>query len=102
MYLYSKIYVWQPFKKADGSLEGPNQKLSITGLENYGQPHKPIQIDVTKVQYITLKVGQWRKANAIHAWFVANVQAGEYVAIPQRSWRPMPVKVEQTTKITIG
>ena len=30
-----------------------------------------------KVQEITYKVGYWRKANAIHNWFVQNVQDGE-------------------------
>ena len=32
----------------------------------------------------------------------ANLGVGEYVAIPQRSWKPMTVKIEQTTKVTIG
>jgi hypothetical protein len=27
--------------------------------------------------YITLDVGYWRKANAIHAWFVKNIQDGK-------------------------
>lgn len=29
------------------------------------------------VQSVTLEVGYWRKANAIHNWFVKNVQHGE-------------------------
>ncbi len=29
-------------------------------------------------------------------------EAGLYVAVPTRSWKPLAVKVEQTTKITIG
>jgi hypothetical protein len=29
-----------------------------------------------RIDSITEKVGEWRKANAIHAWFVANVQNG--------------------------
>lgn len=33
-------------------------------------------IDEWKVQEITYKVGYWRKANAIHNWFVKNVQDG--------------------------
>jgi hypothetical protein len=32
---------------------------------------------------------------------VANVDAGGYVAIPSRSWKPLTVKVETTTKTTI-
>ncbi len=27
---------------------------------------------------------------------------GRYVAVPARSWRPLTVTVEQTTKVTIG
>ncbi len=27
---------------------------------------------------------------------------GEYVAVPSRSWKPLTVSVEQTTKVTIG
>ena len=27
--------------------------------------------------YITLDVGYWRKANAIHDWFVKNIQDGK-------------------------
>lgn len=29
-------------------------------------------------------------------------EAGIYLAVPARSWKPMTVKVEQTTKVTIG
>lgn len=28
--------------------------------------------------------------------------AGEFVAVPKRSWNPVTVKVENTVKITIG
>ena len=30
-----------------------------------------------RVNYVTAEAAYWRKANAIHAWFVANVQDGE-------------------------
>lgn len=29
-----------------------------------------------KITEVSAEVGRWRKANAIHAWFVANVQSG--------------------------
>lgn len=32
----------------------------------------------------------------------ADVKEGGYVAIPSRSWRPLTVSVEQTTKVTIS
>ena len=50
---------------------------------------KEIPIDFNKVSYIEELVGDWRKANAIHKWFVNNVQYGEddckeyYVEIEQ-------------------
>jgi hypothetical protein len=34
-------------------------------------------IDPKKVTYVTEEVAYWRKANAIHRWFVVNVQKGE-------------------------
>lgn len=37
---------------------------------------KPTDIDSEKVTYITEEMGYWRKANAIHKWFVDNVQNG--------------------------
>jgi hypothetical protein len=27
---------------------------------------------------------------------------GEYVAVPARSWKPMPVKVEHRTEVKVG
>ena len=36
-----------------------------------------IPIDFKKVTYINETAGYWRKANAIHSWFVENVQEGE-------------------------
>lgn len=34
-------------------------------------------IDVNKISYVIEEVGYWRKANAIHNWFVENVQEGD-------------------------
>ncbi len=31
-----------------------------------------------------------------------NLGAGKYVAVPFRSWKPLTVKTEQVTKVTIG
>ncbi len=36
------------------------------------------------------------------ALLAANLTDGEYLAIPSRSWKPMIVKTETTTKVTIG
>lgn len=34
-------------------------------------------LDDCKVSEVSIEVGYWRKANAIHGWFVRNVQGGE-------------------------
>jgi len=57
MYLENRRFIWTDDRK----------KLSITGIKG---------IDSSKVTYITEEVGYWRKANAIHRWFVDNVQEG--------------------------
>ncbi len=45
------------------------EMLGITGIEKAG-------IKTSRVQAITEQIGQWRKANAIHNWFVNEVQGG--------------------------
>ena len=59
MYLTRRTYVSPDERK----------NIKVTGIK------KPI--DPAKVEYITEEVGYWRKANAIHRWFVENVQEGE-------------------------
>lgn len=65
MYLNNKKYI------------GANYEHNhITGnIDLYGDGKK-IDINLNKVTYITERVAQWRKANAIHNWFVTNVQEG--------------------------
>jgi len=48
----------------------------VTGtVEIYVKGEKlPIRFD--RISYISEEVGYWRKANAIHGWFVKNVQDG--------------------------
>ncbi len=50
--------------------------------------------------------GVFTASSAKRALTVANEQAGlkpgKYIAVPARSWRPLPVKVENTVKVTIG
>jgi hypothetical protein len=58
MYLNRRIFVWNDQK---GSLK-------ITGLKSKVSPDR--------VTYIIEEAGYWRKANAIHQWFVENVQNG--------------------------
>ena len=37
---------------------------------------EPTNIDPKKVKYVIEEAGYWRKANAIHKWFVDNCQDG--------------------------
>jgi hypothetical protein len=45
--------------------------------------------------------GVARASSARRALANAELGAGEYVAIPSRSWKPLTVKVETTKKVTI-
>lgn len=65
MYLTKKIYI--------GGNYDHNQVEGIVDIKQIG---KQIPIDLSKVTYIEEQVAYWRKANAIHKWFVDNVQEG--------------------------
>lgn len=68
MYLTKRHYVknWSFTKEKD--------KYCISVLKN-NQPVK--EINTEKISYIIEDVMYWRKANAIHNWFVTNIQSGE-------------------------
>lgn len=60
MYLYKKMYVGNDYKKPT-----EQAKIKVKGVKQ------------ERVTEIVEKIGQWRKANQIHQWFVDNVQDGE-------------------------
>ena len=67
MYLTKRVYVggyWE-HRKATGGVD-----------IKFGTGEKKIKIPATEVKEVVLHVGQWRKANQIHQWFVENVQDG--------------------------
>ena len=68
MYISKKTYVrnWGFMK--------PEERHSVS-VKRSGEliPH----IKPERISYIEELVGEWRKANQIHAWFVQNVQDGE-------------------------
>ena len=67
MYLSAKKYLSKYFDAADtGKVSAINDIFGIAGQEDgdYG------------AQEVTFRVAYWRKANAIHQWFVDNVQDG--------------------------
>jgi len=65
MYLSRKIYIGAIY-----------EHRKITGTIDLYENGKPLPIQLNQVSEITLRVGYWRKANAIHKWFVDNVQNG--------------------------
>jgi hypothetical protein len=67
MYLSAKKYLSRYFDPADtDKIASINELFGIEGdeQEDYG------------AQEVTFRVAYWRKANAIHQWFVDNVQDG--------------------------
>jgi len=66
MYLYKKTVVknWNHMK--------PEEKYSISVKKNKKSTH----IQTKRISEVVEDIGYWRKANAIHKWFVDNVQNG--------------------------
>lgn len=70
MYLSGKRFISETFNKGDNErakvIADLFPELDILG---YFRP--------TPIKEVTAEVGYWRQANAIHQWFVKNVQSGE-------------------------
>lgn len=64
MYLYRKSWV----NNGDWIKPEFKEEIEMTRGGN--------KVDTSKIRYIIEEVGYWRKANAIHRWFVENVQKG--------------------------
>ena len=69
MYLKASLYVSGWEHNSDEARKLYHQVAEVTKLTPYLTSHSP-SIDLKAT------VGYWRKANAIHAWFVKNVQEG--------------------------
>jgi hypothetical protein len=65
MYLYKKTYIW--------SGDYINEEVRQEVIVNKGGQRDP-NIKSDRIRYVVEEVGYWRKANAIHNWFVENVQ----------------------------
>ena len=66
MYLTKSTYLGANYEHND-----------IKGEINLTKQGKKIDIKLNRVTKINEEIGYWRKANAIHQWFVDNVQEGE-------------------------
>lgn len=69
MYLNGKRYLSKYFNKEDGAKSEDVSKMFPELAQFQGRGESP-------VKEIIIEAGYWRKANAIHAWFVKNCQEG--------------------------
>jgi hypothetical protein len=75
MYLSAKKYMSRYFDEADTEkIKTINELFGVEGVED----------DDYGAQEVIFRVAYWRKANAIHDWFVRNVQDGRDEC--QESW----------------
>jgi hypothetical protein len=70
MYLSAKRYLW-----SDQDKDVAKQVGEVIGVD--GDPEKRFNGASLVVKEISLEAMYWRKANAIHGWFVETVQDGE-------------------------
>lgn len=74
------VSVWDYNAKPKCMTPLAKQVLSFVGLEDLFNERNGIVLDVVKHDeslVVKAEVAYWRKANAIHAWFVREVQSGE-------------------------
>ena len=71
MYLNANRYMSRWFNKTDTDKQNAIQILfpELANLKSRSDDESP-------VKEVTIEAAYWRKANAIHGWFVANVQKG--------------------------
>ena len=72
MYLSAKRYMSTVFRKEDGEKQEAIQKLFPELAGKAGRWG-----DASPVKEVSIEAGYWRKANAIHDWFVRECQGGE-------------------------
>lgn len=65
MYLTKKFYIGAEYKHRNVNAQ---VNITVDGVQ--------VPIDAGKISEISERAGYWRKANAIHKWFVDNVQGG--------------------------
>ena len=66
MYLEKEIFVG-----------GQYEHRGVSGKLEYTSNNKHYSIPAKRISFVCLPMGYWRKANAIHKWFVDNVQNEE-------------------------
>ncbi len=66
MYLSKRTYIGAEY-----------EHRNVKGVISITVNERPLDIKFNRVNEIIERVGYWRKANAIHNWFVTNCQGGE-------------------------
>jgi len=72
MYLTKRTFVGNEYQKPEEQV-----KILIPSIRTDTWVEAIRKIRNERISYITERVGYWRKANAIHAWFVKEVQGEE-------------------------
>ena len=91
MYLNAKRYISKHFNEGDTERAEAIQKLFPELADIKGRWG-----DESPVKEVTIDIGYWRKANAIHDWFVKNVQGGEDECKPHYVSREQLVELKDT------
>lgn len=90
MYLTGKRYMSKVFREDDEPKQNAIAKL-FPELEGWTGRWG----DASPVKEVTIDVGYWRKANAIHDWFVREVQGGEDECKPHWVGREQLVELKE-------
>ena len=90
MYLSGKRYMSKLFNEGDAEKQEAIQKLfpELEGMEGrFG--------DASAIKEVSIDVGYWRKANAIHDWFVRECQGGVDECQPSYVGREQLVELKE-------
>ena len=75
MYLSAKKFLW-PNTREDMESQKSNPLVQDVIAAGIPFVSSPMADDGFKLSYVEIQIGYWRKANAIHGWFVKNIQDG--------------------------
>lgn len=78
MYLEAKLGVYPGLYEGHGELQSALRKVIADGSLDGGAMEPQVDYPgIGQVKGVVIRAAYWRKANAIHGWFVDKVQGGE-------------------------